>query len=126
MSNSGPIAGFLGRGRATLALFGSLALAQPTLRSGAGNAPGPPAAPAGSRATSRRRQRAAALAAKANVRCHRSLDQGERHRDKRTDLPHIVSAKESGRLLSVDAAMANHIELHDASAGHGARDAHAR
>ena len=101
---------------ATLALFGSLALAQPTLPLPApGNAPGAPAPPAGVTPDVAAKTRAAALAAKANVDVTEAWAKASGTATTAPIYLHIVSAKDPDRLLSVDAAMANHIELHDDS-----------
>ena len=101
---------------ATLALFGSLALAQPTLPLPApGNAPGAPAPPAGVPNDVAVKARAAALAAKANVDVTEAWAKASGTATSAPIYLHIVSAKEPDRLLSVDAAMANHIELRDDS-----------
>jgi periplasmic copper chaperone A len=95
---------------ATLALYGSLALAQPTLP-----LPAPGAAPAAPAPSDVAKARAAALAAKANVDVTEAWTKAS---GTATTVPiylHIVSAKEPDRLLSADAAMANHVELHDDS-----------
>jgi copper(I)-binding protein len=101
---------------ATLVLFGSLAFGQPTLPLPTpGAAPGVPAPPAGVPADVAAKARAAALAAKANVDVTEAWTKAS---GTATTVPiylHIVSAKEPDRLLSVDAAMANHVELHDDS-----------
>ena len=97
---------------ATLVLFGSLAFGQPTLPLPApGAAPAAPATPSDTAV----KARAAALAAKANVDVTEAWTKAS---GTATTVPiylHIVSAKEPDRLLSVDAAMANHVELHDDS-----------
>src|SRR6266566_446666 len=101
---------------ATLALFGSLALAQSTLPLPApGNAPTPPAAPAGVPNDVAAKARAAALAAKANVDVTEAWAKASGTATSAPIYLHIVSAKDPDRLLSVDAAMANHVELHDDS-----------
>jgi periplasmic copper chaperone A len=100
---------------ATLALFGSLALAQPTLPLPVpGAAPGGPTAPAGS-PSDVAKARAAALAAKANVDVTEAWTKASGTATTAAIYLHIVSAKEPDRLLSVDVAMANHVELHDDS-----------
>jgi periplasmic copper chaperone A len=97
---------------ATLALFGSLAFAQPTLPLPApGAAPAAPAAPSDVAA----KARAAALAAKANVDVTEAWTKASGTATTAAIYLHIVSAKEPDRLLSVDAAIANHVELHDDS-----------
>jgi periplasmic copper chaperone A len=97
---------------ATLLLFGSLAFAQPTLPLPApGAAPAAPATPSDTAA----RTRAAALAAKANVDVTEAWTKASGNATSAPIYLHIVSAKEPDRLLSVDAAMANHVELHDDS-----------
>ena len=96
---------------ATLALFGSLALAQPAPAAAPGAAP---AAPAGA-ASDAAKARAAALAAKANVDVTEAWTKASGTATTAAIYLHIVSAKEPDRLLSVDAAMANHVELHDDS-----------
>lgn len=97
---------------ATLVLFGSLAFAQPTLPLPApGAAPAAPAAPSDTAA----KARAAALAAKANVDVTEAWTKATGTATTAPIYLHIVSAKEPDRLLSVDAAMANHVELHDDS-----------
>lgn len=97
---------------ATLVLFGSLAFAQPTLPLPTpGTAPAAPAAPSDTAA----RARAAALAAKANVDVTEAWTKASGTATTAPIYLHIVSAKDPDRLLSVDAAMANHIELHDDS-----------
>lgn len=97
---------------ATLVLFGSLAFGQPTLPLPTpGAAPAAPATPSDTAV----KARAAALAAKANVDVTEAWTKAS---GTATTVPiylHIVSAKEPDRLLSVDAAMANHVELHDDS-----------
>ena len=99
---------------ATLALFGSLALAQPTLPLPTpGKEPGVPTAPAGVPSDVAAKARAAALAAKANVDVTEAWAKASGTATSAPIYLHIVSAKEPDRLLSVDAAMANHIELHD-------------
>ena len=101
---------------ATLALFGSLALAQPTLPLPApGTTPAAPAAPPGVPSDVAAKARAAALAAKANVDVTEAWTKASGSATSAPIYLHIVSAKEPDRLLSVDAAMANHIELHDDS-----------
>ncbi len=96
-----------------LALFGSLALAQPTLPL---PTPGTvPAAPAGVPSDVAAKARAAALAAKANVDVTEAWTKASGTATTAPIYLHIVSAKEPDRLLSVDAAMANHVELHDDS-----------
>jgi copper(I)-binding protein len=103
---------------ATLVLFGSLAFGQPTLPLPApGAAPAAPATPSDTAV----KARAAALAAKANVDVTEAWTKAS---GTATTVPiylHIVSAKEPDRLLSVDAAMANHVELHDDSPQAAAR-----
>ena len=101
---------------ATLALYGSLALAQPTLPLPTpGKDTGAPAAPAGVPNDVAAKARAAALAAKANVDVTEAWTKASGTATSAPIYLHIVSAKEPDRLLSVDAAMANHIELHDDS-----------
>jgi len=97
---------------AILVLFGSLAFAQPTLPLPTpGAAPAAPAAPSDTAA----KARAAALAAKANVDVTEAWTKASGAATTAPIYLHIVSAKEPDRLLSVDAAMANHVELHDDS-----------
>jgi hypothetical protein len=97
---------------AILVLFGSLAFAQPTLPLPTpGAAPAAPAAPSDTAA----KARAAALAAKANVDVTEAWTKASGTATTAPIYLHIVSAKEPDRLLSVDAAMANHVELHDDS-----------
>jgi copper(I)-binding protein len=97
---------------ATLVLFGSLAFAQPTLPLPTpGTAPAAPATPSDTAA----KARAAALAAKANVDVTEAWTKASGTATNAPIYLHIVSAKEPDRLLSVDAAMANHVELHDDS-----------
>ena len=101
---------------ATVALFGSLALAQSTLPLPApGSAPTPPTAPAGVPPDVAAKARAAALAAKANVDVTEAWTKASGTATSAPIYLHIVSAKDPDRLLSVDAAMANHVELHDDS-----------
>ncbi|HMI97380.1 MAG TPA: copper chaperone PCu(A)C [Micropepsaceae bacterium] len=101
---------------ATLALFGSLAFAQPTLPLPTpGTAPAAPAAPAGVPSDVAAKARAAALAAKANVDVTEAWAKASGTATSAPIYLHIVSVKEPDRLLSVDAAMANHVELHDDS-----------
>ena len=59
--------------------------------------------------------RAAALAAKANVDVTEAWTKASGSATTAAIYLHIVSAKEPDRLLGVDAAMANHVELHDDS-----------
>jgi copper(I)-binding protein len=100
---------------ATLVLFGSLAFAQPTLPLPTpGTTPAAPAAPAGS-PSDVAKARAVALAAKANVDVTEAWAKASGTATTAAIYLHIVSAKEPDRLLSVDAAMANHVELHDDS-----------
>ena len=107
---------FWGIAGATLALFGSLALAQPTLPLPApGNAPTAPAPPPGVPSDVAAKARAAALAAKANVDVSEAWTKASGTATSAPIYLHIVSAKDPDRLLSVDAAMANHVELHDDS-----------
>jgi copper(I)-binding protein len=97
---------------ATLVLFGSLAFAQPTPPLPApGAAPAAPAAQGDTAA----RARAAALAAKANVDVTEAWAKASGTATTAPIYLHIVSAKEPDRLLGVDSAMANHVELHDDS-----------
>jgi copper(I)-binding protein len=100
---------------ATLALYGSLALAQPTLPLPTPGKDTAPAAPAGVPNDVAAKARAAALAAKANVDVTEAWTKASGTATSAPIYLHIVSAKEPDRLLSVDAAMANHIELHDDS-----------
>jgi copper(I)-binding protein len=95
---------------ATLALCGSLALAQPTLP-----LPAPGTAPAAPAPSDVAKARAAALAAKANVDVTEAWAKASGTATTAAIYLHIVSAKEPDRLLGVDAAMANHVELHDDS-----------
>lgn len=98
---------------AALALFGSLALAQPTLPL---PTPGTtPAAPAAVPSDVAAKARAAALAAKANVDVTEAWTKASGAATSAPIYLHIVSAKEPDRLLGVEAAMANHVELHDDS-----------
>ena len=107
---------------ATLVLFGSLALAQPTLPLPTpGTAPGAPAAPPGVPSDVAAKARAAALAAKANVDVTEAWTKASGTATSAPIYLHIVSAKDPDRLLSVDAAMANHVELHDDSPQAAAR-----
>src|SRR5882672_190523 len=97
---------------ATLVLFGSLALAQPTLPLPTpGTTPAAPATPSDTAA----KARAAALAAKANVDVTEAWAKASGTATTAPIYLHIVSAKDPDRLMSVDAAMANHVELHDDS-----------
>jgi len=97
---------------AILVLFGSLAFAQPTLPLPTpGAAPAAPAAPSDTAA----KARAAALAAKAKVDVTEAWTKASGTAQTAPIYLHIVSAKEPDRLLSVDAAMANHVDLHDDS-----------
>ena len=101
---------------ATLLLFGSLALAQPTLPLPTpGTTPAAPTAPAGVPSDVAAKARAAALAAKANVDVTEAWTKASGTATTAPIYLHIVSAKEPDRLLSVDAAMSNHVELHDDS-----------
>jgi copper(I)-binding protein len=95
---------------ATLALCGSLALAQPTLP-----LPAPGAAPAAPAPSDVAKARAAALAAKANVDVTEAWTKASGSATTAAIYLHIVTVKEPDRLLGVDAAMANHVELHDDS-----------
>ena len=101
---------------AALALCGSLAMAQPTLP-----LPAPGAAPAAPAPSDVAKARAAALAAKANVDVTEAWTKASGTATTAPIYLHIVSAKEPDRLLSVDAAMANHVELHDDSPQAAAR-----
>jgi hypothetical protein len=95
---------------AALALCGSLALAQPTLP-----LPAPGAAPAAPAQSELAKARAAALAAKANVDVTEAWTKASGTATTAAIYLHILTVKEPDRLLSVDAAMANHVELHDDS-----------
>jgi copper(I)-binding protein len=107
---------------ATLALFGSLAFAQPTLPLPApGATPGVPAPPAGVPSDVAAKARAAALAAKANVDVTEAWAKASGAATSAPIYLHIASVKEPDRLLSVDVSMANHVELHDDSPQAAAR-----
>src|SRR5882757_9287423 len=98
---------FLAAAGATLALFGSLALAQPaqpTLPLPVPSAA--PPAPAGVPSDVAAKARAAALAAKANVDVTEAWAKASGTATSAPIYLHIVSAKEPDRLLSVEAAMA--------------------
>jgi len=100
-----------GAAAAACLMFGSLALAQPTLplpAPGASPAP-PPAVPADTAA----KTRAAALAAKANVDVSEAWTRAMPSGATVPVYLHIVSAKDPDRLTGVESAMAKSVELRE-------------
>ena len=97
-------------GTAAILLFGSIAIAQPTLPL---PAPGStPAAPAATPSDTAAKARAAALAAKANVDVAEAWTRATSGANAPVYL-HIVSAKDPDRLIGVEAAIAKSVELRE-------------
>ncbi len=93
------------------ALWGSLALAQPTLPLPApGAKPAPPTTVPNDVAA---KARAAAMAAKANVDVSEAWTRATTNATSAPVYLHIVSAKDPDRLISVDSAMAKSVELRE-------------